>query len=136
MSILEGLAEESISESPDVSMDTDLSTKKVALVDAMAVVQSMGKPDTIKNCCDLASHFSGTVKNEFHGYDEARLIFDRYDVPMSLKTAPRVTRQHGQPTVYYDITDSTIIAKLPLRKLLAHTKTKMELTKYLAKKVC
>ena len=37
--------------------------------------------------------------------------------------------------VAYHITDSTNRAKIPLRKLLLHVKTKMELTNYLAEKM-
>ena len=36
--------------------------------------------------------------------------------------------------MYYRITDSTHIGKVPMKKLLSHNKTKMELTKYLARK--
>jgi hypothetical protein len=36
--------------------------------------------------------------------------------------------------VYYRISDSTHISKVPLKKLLSHTKTKNELTAFLAKK--
>ena len=36
--------------------------------------------------------------------------------------------------MYYRITDSTHIGKVPMKKLLSHNKTKMELTEYLARK--
>ena len=36
--------------------------------------------------------------------------------------------------VYYKITDGTHIRKTPMKKLLAHVKTKAELTEYLASK--
>ena len=64
-----------------------------------------------------------------------RLIFDRYDLPFSLKAATRVRRQGSQAPVYYHITDTTHIAKVPKRKLLSHTKTKMELTISLGQKI-
>lgn len=41
----------------------------------------------------------------------------------------------GQALVYYHITDTTHIAKVPLKRLLSHTKTKMELTIYLSLKI-
>ena len=63
-----------------------------------------------------------------------RLIFDRYDLPMSLKADIRVKKQGGKDPVYNRITDSTHIAKVPLKRLLSHTRTKMELTVYLTKK--
>lgn len=52
----------------------------------------------------------------------------------SLKTATRVSRQGGTDPIYYKITDTTHIAKTPMRKLLSHVKTKEELTGYLAGK--
>ena len=39
--------------------------------------------------------------------DELRLIFDRYDIPLSLKMATRARRQGQQPVIAYHITDST-----------------------------
>ena len=41
----------------------------------------------------------------------------------------------GQAPVYYHITDTTHIAKVPLKRLLSYTKTKMELTIYLGQKI-
>lgn len=64
-----------------------------------------------------------------------RLIFDRYDLPLSLKAATRVKRQGGQAPVSYHITDTTHIAKVPLKRLLSHTKTKMKLTIYSGQKI-
>ena len=60
------------------------------------------------------------------GSNEVRLIFDRYDLPFSLKAVTRVRRQGSQAPVYYHITDTTHIAKVPMKRLLSHT-TKMEL---------
>ena len=68
-------------------------TKNVVLVDAMADVQSMGKPETIKNCSELADHFINHMVRKYRTYDEIRLLFDGYDVPSSLKMATRDTRQ-------------------------------------------
>ena len=56
-------------------------------------------------------------------------------MPLSLKTATRVSRQGGQTPIYYKITDSTHITKTPMKRLLAHVKTKAELTQYLATKI-
>lgn len=55
-------------------------------------------------------------------------------MPLSLKTATRKTRQGGQDPIYYKITDTTHIAKVPMKRLLSHVNTKMELTQYLARK--
>lgn len=56
-------------------------------------------------------------------------------MPLSLKTATRVTRQGKQAPIYYKITDETLITKTPMKTLLSHVKTKSELTQYLARKV-
>lgn len=65
--------------------------------------------------------------------NDDRFIF-RYDVPFSLKTATRVSRLGGKDPIYYRITDTTHIANIPMKRLLSHTNTKMELTQYLARK--
>ena len=108
---------------------------KVAIVDGMAEVQSLDKPEWIRNCAQLAEHFSNRVMQTHNGSNEVRLIFDRYDLPFSLKAATRVRRQGSQAPVYYHITDTTHIAKVPMKRLLSHTKTKMELTIYLGPKI-
>ena len=50
-----------------------------------------------------------------------------YDVPSSLKSATLVTRKGGKIPIYYKTADSTRISKLPMKKLLSHSNTKMEL---------
>ena len=108
---------------------------KVAIVDGMAEVQSLDMPEWIRNCAQLAEHFSNRVMQMHTGSNEVRLIFDRYDLPFSLKAATRVRRQGSQAPVYYHITDTTHIAKVPMKRLLSQTKTKMELTIYLGQKI-
>ena len=90
---------------------------RVAIVDGMAEVQSLDKPEWIKNCTQLAEHFSNRVLQTHSGSNEFEvcLIFDRYDLPFSLKAATRVRRQGGQAPVYYHITDTTHIPKVPLK---------------------
>ena len=56
--------------------------------------------------------------------EEVRLIFDRYDIEISLKEGTRERRQGGKDAIYYRITDSTVISRIPMKKLLCHTKTK------------
>ena len=111
--------------------DTVGSHLKVIIIDGMAELQSLDKPDWVKNCAQLAEHFVATIEQKYGRRDEVRLIFDRYDVSMSLKEATGEKKQGGQDAVYYRITDSTKISRVPMKKLLSHTKTKMELTNYL-----
>lgn len=56
--------------------------------------------------------------------DEIHVVFDRYDVELSLKSATRVQRQGGQDRVYFRITDSTHIGKVPMRNFCLTTKLK------------
>lgn len=71
---------------------------------------------------------------KYRDADEIRLIFDRYDVPLSLKTATRKFRQGGLQPISYKIADTTQISKVLMKRLLAHVSTKDELTQYLASK--
>ena len=54
---------------------------QVAIVDGMAEVQSLDKPEWIKNCAQLAEQFSNRVLQTYTGRNEVRLIVDRYDLP-------------------------------------------------------
>ena len=102
----------------------------------MAELQSLDKPDHIKNCRELADHFTKRILQKYRKGDEIHLVFDRYDVSLSLKTATRDRRQGGQPhVVSYNITDNTNIAKVSMKQLLASVKTKKALTGYLAEKM-
>ena len=90
--------------------------------------------DWIKNCSQLADHFNSCIDEKNLQSDEVRLILDRYDLPLTLKAATREIRQGGQDPVYCKITGSTKIAKVSMKMLLSHTRTKMELTNYLLEK--
>ena len=105
---------------------------RVSVIDAMAEVQSLDKPEQIRNCSHLADHFICRIFEKYEDSDEIRLIFDRSDIPASLKHATRPKRQGQQDLIYYLITPSTLITKVTMRKLLSHTSTKDELAKYLA----
>ena len=61
-------------------------TKTVAVVDGMAELQSLGKPKWVNNCEQLAKHFNDCLFHKYRESDEVRLVFDRYDLPSSLKT--------------------------------------------------
>lgn len=57
----------------------------------MAELQSLDKPAVITTCAHLAEHFSEQFLNKYGDSDELHLVFDRYDVPLSLKSATRIT---------------------------------------------
>lgn len=53
------------------------SQMRVVIVDGMAEVQALDKPDWIKSCSHLADHFTATIFNKYLDADELQLIFDR-----------------------------------------------------------
>ena len=95
-----GVTSETSTENADVQ-------GKVAIVDTMAEVQLLDKPDWIKTLKDLAEHFSNRLFSKYDDTQEIRLIFDRYDVQSSLKSATPTRKQGSEDPVYYCITDST-----------------------------
>ena len=67
-----------------------LECNKVDIVDGMAVLQSLDKPARITKRVELAKHFSVRILQKHSDCDELHLVFDRYDIPLSLKSATRV----------------------------------------------
>ena len=64
----------------------DPSQEKVIIFDGMAIVNKINiKKSKIKICADFAQVFVERILNESFGYDEVRVVFDRY-VKKSLKT--------------------------------------------------
>jgi hypothetical protein len=138
MAILEELPKktsEGDQQPEDVTPDSaPLPPKKVTVIDGMAVVQAMGKPPWVKTCAQWADHFTGILDSKAKDYDEVHLVFDRYDLPTSLKEATRERRQGGKPATAYHVEDSTPVGKVTAKQFLSSTSTKDELTVYLAKK--
>ena len=87
MDILEKM---SSAETSDVAPHDILQPNKcAAIIDTMADVQSIDKPRPIKKCKDLSVHYIAFLQRK---YDELHIVFDRYDIPKSLKSA---TRHYG-----------------------------------------
>ena len=62
----------------DLRLDTGITpTQKVAIVDAMAEVQALEKPDWIKNCSQLANSFTSRIFEKYNSIGQLQLIFDR-----------------------------------------------------------
>ena len=111
---------------------TEVQTRVSVIVDAMAEVHYLDKPEWVKNCSHLEYHFTYRIFQKFAENEELWLVFDRYNIPFSLKECTRTARVGEQNAVYYHFTPSTHTARIPMKKLLSHTKTKMELADYLA----
>ena len=113
------------------------SQMKVLILDGMAIVNALPKEKNtdfpIKTCHDLAELFIRQLLSKCHGYDEVRLVFDRYTAN-SLKWMTREGRKKGIKSVQYRITDSSVIKDVKLKELLSDVETKKELTIYLAEK--
>ena len=75
-------------EENDARMENVITQMRVTIIDGMAELQSLDKPDWIKNCSQLADHFNNRIEQKHGKSYEVRLIFDRYDLPMSLKEGP------------------------------------------------
>ena len=126
--MLECLPIENIAEE---SADSDY---KVIVFDGMAVVNKIDiKKMKLKSCCEFASAFVQKVEKEAQGFDEVRVIFDRY-TEESLKSSTRTGRTGGE-TVRYKISDDTVIEHLTTKQFLSDIKTRQDLTKYLSMKL-
>ena len=95
---------------------------KVSIVNGMAELQSLDKLTWITTCSKLAEYYMNQLLQKCSESDEIHVVFDRYDVELSLKSATRVGGQGRQDAVYYRITDSTHISKVSMKKLLSHNK--------------
>ena len=78
---------------PDLPLDTSAGDFKgrALVVDAMAVLQSMKKTPTIRTLADLKEAFVRRIENMLNGFNEGRIIFDRY-LDQSLKNKTRQKR--------------------------------------------
>ena len=105
--------------------------KCFAVIDTvtMADILSTDKPNWIKTCKYLSAHFIAFIKGK---YDKLYILFDRYDIPKSLKSATRHVWLGDSYPVAYHSTDTTNISNVPLKKLLSHTATKDEITVFLS----
>ena len=57
---------------------------KVSIVNGMAEVQALEKPDGIKTSSDLADHFTVTIFHKYREADEVHVIFNRFVTPTSI----------------------------------------------------
>ena len=111
---------------------------RVALIDAMAVVQGIKKTPTMKKMSDFRDVFIKKVQRRAKGYSETRVLFDEY-LDNSLKENTRVKRAEAknktknQPIeINYRINENRSLAAVSLKSLLTSTKTKRNLTEFLA----
>ena len=93
-------------------------SRKVIIIDGMVFVNATDTQKfQIKNCSDFAKCFLNIIKTETKGYNEARIIFHRYD-QKSLKANTRADRTAGLSAVRYKVSDSTKIGHLKTKEFL------------------
>lgn len=68
---------DSITEQNGLAFTEIAAIQKASIIDAMAEVQGLEKPDWIKNCSHLACCFTAQIFQKCSDSDEMRLIFDR-----------------------------------------------------------
>ena len=108
---------------------------RVFIVDGMAVMQEMGKPANIINAANLCEHFLKIVEQRAIHFNEIHIIFDRYDLPISLKQHVRDVRTSKKTSLAYCISHDTNIEKIPLQVLLSNATTKQNLASYFAEQI-
>lgn len=114
------------------ALNTEDEIHKVCIIDAMAIVQAIKKGPAMVNCADFAQAFVRSIHTILSGYNEGRVIFDRY-LENSLKSQTRSKRSGGVDPVRFEIKDSTNIKLVSVKTLLSHIETKAKLTEYLGK---
>ena len=117
--------------------DQPTNKPRTVIIDAMCIVQAMKKTPFMKKMSDMKKSFINSIKTRIHrgSYTEARVLFDQY-LDNSLKDKTRAKRSTATDCssviVGYDIHDEMSIKTIPLRDLLASSKTKGQLTRYFA----
>ena len=97
---------------------------KVLIVDAMGILQSMTKTPTMLKLSDLQNAFHKRIENMMAGYDEGRVVFDRY-LEQSLKNKTRQKR--ATTCVQYEVHPQMKLI-MSIKELLSASSTKKKLT--------
>ena len=98
---------------------------RTSVIDAMVEVQSLDKPEQIRNCSHLADRFFSLIFEKYGDSDDTRLIFDRYDIPSSLKQATHLKREGQQDLINFRIIPSTLITKVTIKSSFPILKQRM-----------
>ena len=107
---------------------------KVIIFDGMAIVNLVDiKKQKIKTCLELANVFVSIIIEESQGFNQVKVMFDRYVAPF-FKSYTRTTHRVGD-SIQYKIYDKSKIVHLETKEFLANNKTKNDLTQYLSEKL-
>ena len=86
-----------------------------------------------ESCADFAEVFVDRILGEFFGYNEIRVIFDRY-IKELVKTQTRIGKTGAYSTVYR-VHDKIKTGYLETKEFLSSIETKNDLTVFLNNKV-
>ena len=78
----------------------------------------MGRSTWVCNGRDLASHFIEIIDSRSKGCNEVLVVFDRHDIPNSLKQGTCQFRQGCNRSMVYQISDGAVIEKITLKQPL------------------
>ena len=81
------------------STNTNVEGRRVILFDGMGLVNALNKTSDIETCSDLANTFIKMLVTKGEGFDEVRLVFDRY-LEISLNSKMRNKRTQGTSIIY------------------------------------
>ena len=98
----------------------------MVIIDAMAVVQAMGKPPWVRIGRDLANHVIEVIDSKSEGATEVHVVFDCYDIPNSLKegTRQKQTGTSASGAVVNKIIVDAVNDKITMKDLLRCSQNK------------
>ena len=100
-----------------------LPLKKVKIIDCIAVAHEIGKPTWIKTFVHWVCNFTTTLESKVEEYNEINLVFDRYNLKISLKEATWQRGQGDRPATTYRVEDNTSIEKVLVKLFLSRVST-------------
>ena len=107
--------------------DEESGARKAMIFDVMTVVNRINiKKSKMKMFGEFAEAFVNMIWREATGYDDIRVVFDRY-IERSLKANTRSKCTHGM-SVHYKVSHQTPIRHLTTKHFLSSIETKNELT--------
>lgn len=99
----------------------------------MVIVQELSMV-SVKTCSEFSQYFVRRVEHLASSYCNVHLVFDRYDHEQSLKQRTRVHRYGQAADSYHFVVNDNTQIKVPFKKFISSSKTKDQLTVYLANK--
>jgi len=96
----------------------------VLIVDSVGVLQSMKKTPTMVKLSDFQEAFNKWIEKMMAGYDEGRVVFDRY-IDQSLKN--KTWQKRANTSIEYEV-HPQIKLTMSIEELLSASSTKKKLT--------